>query len=56
LLFVCPISNVIWGFFALCFHQKDMPSNYDQFWQWIEKTLPDGQRCIHALAAIYWVV
>jgi predicted AAA+ superfamily ATPase len=31
-LFVCPISKVIWGVTALCFHQNDMPSSYDRFW------------------------
>jgi hypothetical protein len=43
LLLVCPISKVIWGVIAMCFHQNDMPSSYDQFWPWLEKSLPGGQ-------------
>jgi hypothetical protein len=31
LLFTCPISKIIWGVIALCFHQNDRTSSFDQF-------------------------
>jgi hypothetical protein len=30
LLFTCPIGKVVWGV-AMCFHQRNRPSSYDQF-------------------------
>jgi hypothetical protein len=31
LLFSCPIAKVVWGVVALCFHQNNRPSSYEQF-------------------------
>jgi hypothetical protein len=57
LLFECPIAKVIWGVIALCFHQNDRSSNYNQFWTWIEKALPGGHAVyMLGLAAVYWAI
>jgi hypothetical protein len=57
LLFECPIAKVIWGDIALCFHQNDMPSSYNQFCPWIEKSLLGGQDVyMLGLAAVCWAV
>jgi hypothetical protein len=42
LLFDCPISKVVWGVDAYCFHQRTRPLSYGQFWHWVEKALPGG--------------
>jgi hypothetical protein len=44
LLFCCPIAKVIWGFVAFWFQQNDRASSYEQFWPWIRKALPGGDR------------
>jgi hypothetical protein len=56
LLFECRIA-VVWGVIALCFHQKNMPSNYDQFWMWVAKALPGGSEVyMLGLAAVCWAI
>jgi hypothetical protein len=42
LLFQCPVAKVVWGTLAICFHQSDRPSSYEQFWPWIKKALGGG--------------
>jgi hypothetical protein len=45
------------GVIALCFHQKNMPSNYDQFWMWVAKALPGGSEVyMLGLAAVCWAI
>jgi hypothetical protein len=41
-MFSCPVSRVVWGVIAICFHQKTRPASYDQFWGWIERALTGG--------------
>jgi hypothetical protein len=40
--FSCPVAKVVWGVFALCFHQSTRPSSYVQYWTWIQSALPGG--------------
>jgi hypothetical protein len=32
LMFSCPVSKIIWGVIAMCFHQTTRPMNYEQYW------------------------
>jgi hypothetical protein len=34
------VAKVIWGIIAIYFHQNTRPSDYEQFWVWIEQALP----------------
>jgi hypothetical protein len=43
LMFSCPVSKIIWGVIAMCFHQTTRPMNYEQYWVWIEGALPRGE-------------
>jgi hypothetical protein len=57
LLFTCHITNVIWGIVAICFHQHDRPSSYEQFRLWIKKAL-SGRDLVFmlGLAPICWAI
>jgi hypothetical protein len=57
LLFDCPISKVVWGVDAYCFHQRTRPLSYGQFWHWVEKALPGGGGdSMLGLAVICWAI
>jgi hypothetical protein len=34
------------GIIAICFQQRDRPSNYVQFWEWIKKALPGMRKLL----------
>jgi hypothetical protein len=55
LLFTCPIAKVVWGIIAICFNQQTRPSSCDQFWIWIDKVLPAGEKvAMLGVASICW--
>jgi hypothetical protein len=58
LLFQCPVAKVIWATLALCFHQNNRPSSYEQFCPWIRKALPRGGGGVYmlGLAAFCWAI
>jgi hypothetical protein len=57
LLFECPVAKVVWGIIAIYFHKKYRPNSYLQFWPWIQKALPGGQKVVmFGLATISWAI
>jgi hypothetical protein len=57
LFFECPIARVTWRFIAICFQQDSRPLSYEQFWRWIPKTLPGGEKFyMFGLAVVYWSI
>jgi hypothetical protein len=55
LLFSCSIAKVVWAIVAICFHRNTRPSDYAQFWVWIDNALPGGGNvAMLGLAAICW--
>jgi predicted deacetylase len=44
LLFQCPIARAVWSIVAVCLDQQDRSSSYEQFWPWIKKALPRGDK------------
>jgi hypothetical protein len=40
LMFSYPVAKAVWGVVALCFHQRDRPNGYKQYWPWVKKALP----------------
>jgi hypothetical protein len=57
LLFKCLIAKVIWGVIAICFHKKFRLSCHEQFWPWINKSLPGGEAVyMFELAAVCWAI
>jgi hypothetical protein len=57
LFFTCPVAKVVWGIFALCFHQNTRPNSYAQYWAWVSTALSGGQNVyVLGLAAICWAI
>jgi hypothetical protein len=57
IMFSCPTAKVVWGVVALCFHQRNRPICYEQFWVWIVNALPGGQKVyMLGLAAVCWTI
>lgn len=57
LFFTCPVAKVIWGFIALCFGSMNRPISYQQFWPWVRKSLPGGDKIyMTGLAATCWAI
>jgi hypothetical protein len=57
MMFSCPVAKVVWGVVALCFHQKDRPSCYKQYWPWVKKALLGGDKMYtFGVAADCWAM
>jgi hypothetical protein len=57
LFFECPVAKVIWGTVAICLAQDNRPNSYRQFWQWIPKALPSGEKFhMFGVSAICWAI
>ena len=57
LFFQCPVARCIWGMVGSCLQASNVPGNYSQYKQWIEKWLPDGKVVHHfGFAAISWAL
>lgn len=57
LFFQCPTAKVVWGIVATCMGANTVPSNLNQYWNWIKLSIPDGnQFYTFGLAAISWAI
>jgi hypothetical protein len=57
LLFKCPVAKVVWATIATCFGASNIPSSFQQSWNWCEKWIPNGKQ-FHAvgIAAVCWAI
>lgn len=57
IFFECVTAKYIWSLMAFAFGVSYRPGNFDQYWEWIEDSLPQGQKAYAmGLAAVCWAI
>lgn len=57
LFFKCSVAKVEWACIARCLGAVDIPGSLDQYWQWLNKWLPQGKKYhVLGVSAICWAL